>query len=367
MNFPRYKYAYLIIIIASVTAFFVLNNPLYEAVIDISLSPPENARKTDFSWITVNEWFISQTYIITSHSILKDVDSDFSENKLKRIVRAKRLGAADIMRISVRSEDNPEKLTKLAGDIAVVYLKYLQKESAKAESGKEGAADVNPDAAEISTKNTDALYREREKIVVYIKKLSENLKSYDLKMKKTELELQRVNRTNDRIRQIESELFGSTQRLAKLKEEYTDNWPEVASVKEKVDLLTREKEALAPQVVSLEKLEYQKLEIQDQVNALTKSINAIKERNSLIDKRIAQLINASSAVEKEQARVKDLLSDTPMRGPNEPAEIINPPTVNFLPDLGIQLTYGVIGGYALWFLLNLLFCRIEERKNVRSA
>ncbi|MFA5255425.1 MAG: hypothetical protein WC419_01860, partial [Candidatus Omnitrophota bacterium] len=52
---------------------FILRGPFYESVVDISVSPPENIRKTDFSWITVNEWFNGQIYIISSHTLLKDV------------------------------------------------------------------------------------------------------------------------------------------------------------------------------------------------------------------------------------------------------------------------------------------------------
>jgi len=126
MNFERLKYLYLFLVIAITTFLFVIRGPAYEVYTDISVSPPEKVRRTDFSWITVNEWFNSQCYIITSHAILRDVASDLSENKLKGIVSAKRLGAADIIRITASSGDKPEKLLELVSSVADLYLGSLR-------------------------------------------------------------------------------------------------------------------------------------------------------------------------------------------------------------------------------------------------
>lgn len=374
MNFTRFKYLYLIIILCGTIVYFVLNSPLYEVVVDIALSPPENIRKTDFSWITVNEWFTSQAYIITSHSILKDVNSDFSESKLKRIVHAKRLGASDIIRISVRSEDNPEKLLKLAGDIAIVYLQGFHRETnltaAVVRSSKEEAAEeanLSPYNAEINKKSVDALYEERTKVVEATRRFSEISKSYELKLAKIDSELKKMDIMNDRIRQIDNELSSSSQRVTKLREVYTENWPEVVSLNEKIRLLTREKEILAPGVASYDKLARQKLEIKTQIDVAEENLSVLKEQSSYINKRIGNLINASPAAEAITVKPKDIISELSQKITDEPTEIINPPTVNFLPDLGIQLAYGVISGYALWFLLCLLFSRIEVRKVSRPA
>ena len=121
--FTTKKVIFLLIGILSVSLFAILKAPLYEVFVDVQVDPPEEVRRTDFSWITVGQWFTTQAHIITSYTILKDVRSEIGLNRLRRIVSAKRLGAADIIRISIRSDDNPVELEKTVNDIADLYLK----------------------------------------------------------------------------------------------------------------------------------------------------------------------------------------------------------------------------------------------------
>ena len=127
----KYKTMYDLIILAIILSLIVLfairTGPSHEVYVDISVNPPEKARKTDFSWITVNKWFNSRVYIIMSRFILEEAKTGISKDRLRKIVSARRLGAADIIGISARSDDNITKLEEAVNGVAYLYLGQLDK------------------------------------------------------------------------------------------------------------------------------------------------------------------------------------------------------------------------------------------------
>lgn len=353
MQLDKYKYIYLFVLIIIATAILVLKGPLYEVVIDISVSPPEKIRKTDFSWITVNEWFTSQTYIITSYAILKNIVSDIEIDDMKRIVRAKRLGAADIIRIHARSEEKPEKLMKLVDDIAALYLKTLNDELSKPvmepEIDKTEKQVYDP---ELYKNLMDSLYSERAKIQRNIQTSSERLRYYVPELKKIEEQAAGLRNSHNRAVELDREISVLTQNLEKIRMVYTDNWPAAAELKQKIQVLTKEKEALAPEISLLQEVEGARELLIAKIKEDDKTLSDLKDALGSVDERLNQMIMAHQSAQKTDEAVS---AKAEVAVPSTKTEgygyILNPPVVNYLPDLGLQLIYGVTAGVLTWFLL----------------
>ncbi|MDD5173462.1 MAG: hypothetical protein WC482_04180 [Candidatus Omnitrophota bacterium] len=338
---------------------FILRGPFYESVVDISVSPPENIRKTDFSWITVNEWFNGQIYIISSHTLLKDVVSDINGEKLRKMVHAKRLGAADIIRLSVRSEEKPETLLKLAAEISDLYIKKINEDTPEEKKNKEKKDEREKEALKkealkkdgnlILKNSIDALYDKRVKIKSDIYASIEQVRNYELSLNKSRQDGTRSQDIKNRLSGIENETSALTQKLTHLRTIYTDNWLEIVSLKEKIGPLEEEKRRLMSELNLALKREAEERLICDMRDNENTRLSKLKDELNLIDIRLDESLNMMT---EETPPVPEMVKERLSKGMSY-AYILNPPTLNFLPDLEIQLINGAFIGFAIWFAIGL--------------
>jgi len=351
MPFNKYKFLYLSVLIGAASLIFTLMSPLREAVVDISVSPPKDVRKTDFSWITVNEWFNSQAQIIRSYHVLKNVEFDEDKSKLRGMISAERLGAADIIRIHAKSKDDPKKLLKLVKWVAVFYLEYLRGESKEADISKKEINLAKKNAKEIREKTIDTIQGDRAKLEKELGSLTRRLNRYNQELKEIEPQLKKQNNARNRISQINEKITILRRKYNALKGVYTENWPSVSRIRRELEVLEKERdgELLVYELRAADNIENKKKSIKNNIDESGEHIARLKNKLKSIDISLSRL----EASPKEEVSVKKKKNISGKM--NGSGFIINPPTINFLPDLWENLMRGVISGALVWILMCLFF------------
>lgn len=351
MHFERNSLAYLIIIISVATFGFMLSGPFYEVLTDISVSPPEVVRKTDFSWITVNEWFNGQTYLITSHVILKNADDLIEESKLKKIISAKRIGAADIIRISARSADNIETLVSVVDAVAKAYMDVANKDDLVITPPVEG-----PSAD--SEAYSRSLNKERDDLSTRISFLRLAIDKLEQKAAAVQLDIKKGQDLSRRAAELDRDIEKSSLQLEQLKKVYTENWSSVSELTSKINVLKEERNAVSTELERAKRLEAENLALTAEILSSKRELESLGSEKAVLEKKI----NEISRMPVSRGQMIDMGNEEKyMVGMS--TFIINPTTVNFLPDMGLQILYGMVTGVIVWLLAGLLlkFYRKENR------
>lgn len=351
MRFNEYKFLYLTVLIGVASLIFALTSPLREAVVDISVSPPKDVRKTDFSWITVNEWFNSQAHIIRSHHVLKNVEFDGDKDKLREMISAERLGAADIIRIHAKSKDGPKKLLKLVKWVAIFYLNYLRGEFKEAAISKKEIKLTKKSAEEIREKKIGTLQIDQAKLEKELGVLTQRLNRYNQELKEVEPQLKKQNNARNRISQINGQITAVQRKYNALKGVYTENWPAVSKIKRELEVLEKERdeELSVYELLAADNIEDKGNSVKNNINENRASIARLKNKLKSIDISLNRLVGSP----KEEVSVKKKKS---VSGKAKGSGfIINPPAINLLPDLWENLMRGVISGVLVWALMCLVF------------
>jgi len=343
-DFKKYKFIYLAVILSATLLIALRGAPLYrEVFVDIAVEPPDSARRTDFSWITVNEWFVTQIRLITSDTILGNVKSDIKKEKLKYIVSAHRLGASNIIRISVFSDEKPERLKQLASDIAGLYLEQLNNPAGQA--GKP----AGPSQAD-RKKTYDAIATGRSKI-------EEEISAADKRLRRDETELQsltaketRSKGVKERALEIDRMIIQLKVELTRLKASYTDGWPAVSKVRKQIDTLETERQKLGPGLDAAQALEEKIAVLAGNAATAKKDIEALRSELKETEGRLARMEREeTAALQTRQENLKKTKGS---------GRIITAPTQGMQrlsAALGIRLLIAIVAGIIFWFLLKLIF------------
>jgi len=351
MSFNKNKFLYLAVLVGVASLIFALTSPLYEAIVDISVSPPKDVRRTDFSWITVNEWFNSQAHIIRSYHVLENVEFDGNKDRLREMISAERLGAADIIRIHAKSKDDPKKLLKLVKWVAIFYLDYLRGELKEADMPKKEIKLAKKSAKEIREKKIDVLQKNQTKLKKELGLLTRRLNRYNQELKEIEPQLKKQDNARNRISQINEKITVVQRKYNALKGVYTENWPAVSKIKRELEVLKKERdeELSAYELFAADNIEDKGNSIKNNINESREKIMRLKNKLESIDISLNRL-EASPKKEVSVKKKKNVSGKIKGSG-----FIINPPTVNFLPDLWENLMRGVIVGVPVWVLMCLFF------------
>lgn len=360
ISFNRHKLIYFCIIATLTSLVSILTGPLHEVYVDISVSPPENVRRTDFSWITVNEWFMTQAYIIMSHDILKDVTSKIGEERLKQVISAQRLDAADIIRISAGAKENPFELEEAIGQIAEIYLKRVNKpeEAKKLPKEPEKKAEVKFNQVTYQ-RELDLLSIDRQNLENEINNIEGHLKTQEDNLKEVQDNQAKINDLAGHIANIDSQLSGKKQRLTSLRTTYADAWPEVAKLKQEVDMLEEEKgkysQELTVESGILHKNEEKKNKLNISIRNDKEAIDNRQKELTGINNRIKEITELITAKE-EEAKKKEEAPKTEVTSEKkeEQGYILNPPVINFLPELWVRLFFGFLSGCLIWYIAYLI-------------
>lgn len=337
-DFRRYKTAYLIIVLfVSIAAAFQITPFYTEIFTDISVKPPADIRKTDFSWVTVEEWFNTQARLITSHSILGDIRSGFGEDKLREMISAKRIGASDIVRISLSSRGDEKELKRILGNISETYLAQLNETSRRSEDVVV-AAPASPESP------ANMLWDERLRMVAEAEKIKKELKSDEAKLKPVEARLAQLKDIKARISRINNELRPMNAELEAMRKKYTDNWPAVAGLKIKADILENEKRDLAANLSAEKALEDEKAKLTEKIDGNRKTVSDIENELKKIDIQPVRAEKRPAIVKEKTKGEKEVVA----------GHIITPPTRKIFPELWIRLSVCLTAGLVLWLLLGLV-------------
>ena len=341
-DFKKYKIAYLLIVLFfSLLVGFMTAPSCREAFVDISVEPPENVRKTDFSWITVNEWFVTQTCLIKSDTILNGVKSDLSEENLEKAISANRLGAANIIRISVSTDRDIGTAKKLAGDIANLYLAQLNN-PAKA------AGEVVKVNKQIHKKERNELLGDRLKIEEDIAAANKRSEDYETKLRILEAKTDQFRQMEDRMAELDKSLASLKAELAGFKSADTDNLPSVAKLRNQVSIWEKEKQKLEQGLSVAQKAEDEKADIISKIAKDKRNIEILQDKISQIDDELsAQRKTKEGAVKKEDAS----------KGGISGNRIITPPTENknkTALGLGVRLLAAGIVGVIFWLFVGVV-------------
>ena len=345
-DFKKYKIIYLVVILSCVLLCAYRTAPLRnEVFVDIVVEPPQNVRQTDFSWITVNEWFVTQTRLIKSDNILQDVASALGKERIKKIISANRAGASNIIRISARSGDDPELLKALVGDIANAYLDLIAKPS------KEIKEIVEPKKADQSDRKKilEGLRSDGAKVKGEIDVINRQIKDGETERAILDAKPSQSQEIKGRIAEIDKTILVLKIELANLKVTYTDNWPPVVSLKSRIDTLQGERQKLEGSLSAAQELDNKKADFSNRIVKYKKDAEALQEKTKAIDNRLAQAEQAGqeAVVKQEAAPKKDLPTSRIITVPTQSTQRI-------FPVLGIRLLIAAIIGVILWFLLGLI-------------
>lgn len=353
--FLKNKYFYLGISLFFCCVAFIARGPFYEAFVDVSVSPPENIRKTDFSWITVNEWFNSQKYIITSYAILKKANVGIEEEKLKEMIFVRRVGAADIIRISVMADYRPEMLVSIADAVAKTYVSTLNRSVVTVEGGKlpvEGK-DLN-EVISAYARDIRSLCEERENIKNKLKSATDYEALCEAELNGSFSASGRAGEINNKVSQLDEEISRAVQRANILKEQYTDNWPEIVDLNSKIDSMKNEKAKLISRIDGAVRYDEKKGMLSVERRAAKVASDGYSKQLDLLETKIENLENKKSAAEARIGPSKPAFSEIPdeVFNKKEGAFILNPPAIDFLPALWWQLIKGVFTGFFIWAIIN---------------
>ena len=340
-DFKKYKIAYLLIILFfSLLTGFLTAPSCREAFVDISVEPPENVRKTDFSWITVNEWFATQTCLIKSGTILNGVKSDLSEENLEKVVSVNRLGAANIIRISVSTDKDIETAKKLAGDIANLYLIQLN-------NPDKAASEVVKTNKWVHGTGRNELLDNRLKIEEYLTAANKRSEDYEAKLKILEAKPDQLQPIKDRIAELDRALPSLKAELASFKSADTDNLPSVVKLRNQVGIWEKEKQRLEQGLSVAQKAEDERADITGKIEKDTNDIEILQDKIREIDNELsAQRKTEEGAVKKEDAPKGGITGN----------RIITPPTENTkkaVLGLGARLLAAGIIGVIFWVFVGM--------------
>ena len=336
----------------------IATGPLYEVYVDIGVSPPQNIRRTDFSWITVNEWFTTQTCIITSYNTLKDVESNIGVAKLRDIISARRLDSADIIRISARSEADPFAMQEVIAKITSAYLKRL--------NGTDAVKPL-PDEAEKINGPEEFLKEDREELGALQAnrgRIEEKIDAEKSKLTMLEKELSAIENSQPNIKELRSRIAAlngqiavMTQKYSSLKTTYADAWPEVSKLKAEIVALQKEREGysqvLADGLLTAASTQGRKNQLNSDIGDSRQTLGALRQEIASIDDRIGVIIHpAGKSKNKEIVKEEAIPQEERMQG-----YVLNPPTINFLPELWGRLLFGFLFGTFFWHIIYLIFTK----------
>ena len=339
-DFKKYKIIYLLVILLFALLFAIRDAPLYHAVfVDITVEPPESVRSRDFSWIAVNGWFITQTRLIKNDVILEGVKSDISKQKLKKIVSANRIGASNIIRISICSDEDLAKLKSLVSDIANLYLNQLDK------PGKE--TDRLKKADQTDRKRThDALLSDRMRIKEEIGAINKRLKDYEIELTLLGAKPIQLRTIKERIEEIDKTLVSLKTELVNLRLVYTDNWPQTSRLKNQIDTLEIERQKVDSGLPAAQKLEGEKADIISNIDKDKKDAEILQNELKATDNRLGQ-IEQEDAVKQQDVLKKKAPSGCIITAPTQNTQKI-------FPILGMRLLIATVIGVIFWFLMGLI-------------
>ena len=353
MNFSRYRFIIPIAVLASSLLILALRGPFYEAFVDVSVSPPENIRRTDFSWITVNEWFLTQSHLIESHAVLKNITHETNEEKLRKIVSAKRISGADIIRISVKSNEQVDKSIKICEEIASLYVKIINKEEGVPVK-EEIREEISQRKNEVLTVTINTLTKQQNRLKGELLLVNQKLQDYEIELSKLQVEAKILGDSQIKIIQLDNQIAGLNQKLAQLRTIYTDNWPAVVELKQKVEPLEKERLKLFESLPPAQEIEDRKNELTAQIRNAKTNIENIKAEINRTDNR---LNSALASLSLAQGVPEQKINPPQKISPEETgfAFIINPATINFFPDLGTQFIYSGLIAALSWLALRMIF------------
>jgi len=333
-----------LIIIASLVfapLFALFTGPSYEVYVDIKVNPPENIRRTDFSWITVNEWFNTQAHLIDSYFVLKEVKTDIPIGRLRKMVSAKRLGNADIIRLYVRASGKASELEDIATQLMTIYLKHLEAVC--------GPNNVGPTEAEAQDDKANhieiikLLNTEKAKALKEFDIISGHLKNNTEKLEKVKTSQAMLKDIQTRLRQIEREMATSKRKLTTIRKIYAEDWHEVVSLKRTIVMLAEEKKELNRELIINQRVEDTRLELKKRITNEEDALKALKLDLADIEKRR----NSLKKIHRPEEKTKYCY-------------IINPPTFVSLPEFALRLFLGASLILSFWFIAYILYKRFYK-------
>lgn len=373
IDFDKHRPTLYGIIVGLFSLLCAATGPLYEVYVDISVSPAQNIRRTDFSWITVNEWFTTQAYLIKSHNILKDVKSPISEKRLMEIISVRRLDSADIIRISARPDKDPLELQNAIAEIAAVYLSKLNStgeieqltEKVRKEKGLESLPEAPQEEPQSELQDELLqLHAERGHVEDSIDETKSKLTINEKALNAIADNQLKVKSLKTRVAGLEGQIASMTQKYTSLRSTYTDDWPEVSRLKASIAALEMKKkeydQELTAELVIAKEIENKKNRVRNQAKATRDELGRLRKDMASIDSRINEINKSSAEAENKETVVKEqaIPREEQTRG-----YILNPPTVNFLPELWARLIAGVLFGSLFWYIAVLI---IRKKQNSAS-
>ncbi len=348
--FNKRKNAYLVILLLLALLWAVVSGPMREVFVDISVTPPESARKTDFSWITVNEWFNSQTYIINSYSMLKNVKTKIKITDLGKVVDARRISAADIIKISAKSNASLGELESIVNQLTDLYINYY---NATYLEEIPYVSAPRPPLPGITGDELKKLRKEKDNALAGEKEIRLRASINEEQMLKLDEEALSLSKIKTDIDRIESQITQLRKRVDDLRKVYTENWGPVVELNKKISELTQEKKKLLPSLLKLEKVNEERDRLAERVNFDKNKLAQLEREKSALETKIK---DAETMPEKRSER-SGIASEAKKSDEKLLAHVINPPVLNLFPELGIRLLIGMSFGFLLWLLAGLFFGR----------
>ncbi|MFH1593201.1 MAG: hypothetical protein ABID09_00715 [Candidatus Omnitrophota bacterium] len=350
--FHKFKYPYLILLLVFFSFLALEAGPLHEVYIDISVSIPKEVRKTDFSWITVNEWFNGQVRLIESHSVLQHVKTGIGEEALKGLLFVKRLDAVDVIRVSIHSDDDPHILGETLNKIGTVYLESLRGILGKGKALSEPIETVDTDASRASYENTLAdLKAEGVKIENDIKGAQQNLNSLKNEVAPLEAIERDSKKIESEIARVGNTLSPLNEKLANLLSVYTENWPTVVELKQKMEPLETEKARLEDEL-AVARAAYENIDaLRRSIGEAEAVIRDLQNQERAIRIRLADHIKKEPKIEPKIAIDKEETSY---------GAIITPPTRKILFQAVVRALIGALLGFAIWFAISKFFAKRQS-------
>jgi capsule polysaccharide export protein KpsE/RkpR len=199
----------------------------------------------------------------------------------------------------------------------------------------------------------DTLYADRAKIKNEAREADERLKNYSNELKRVKALIEEYRDANRRIAEIDKELAPINEKLERLRAVYTDNWPEVASLKQKADMLKEGREDLLARAGRLKTYEGEKSKLESKIEVETATYRELQRDIGSLDEQLGEAVKAMTGEKVDVA-------ENPRAGTVQESQksaygyVINPPSINYLPDLGQQLIFGLFAGTAAWLLIGLI-------------
>ena len=150
-------------------------------------------------------------------------------------------------------------------------------------------------------------------------------------------------------------------RLAQLRSTYTDNWPEIAELKLKIDVLESEKRKLNSELETAQKTESAKHEVINKISEDEKNLGNLKKKLETVEK---DLKTHTAPQRPEPTKKKDIPEKDVPKKERASGYIITPATYRRLPEFKTRLLIGLPFGILVWFLIACFLCRLFRRKAI---